>query len=174
MTESILLVGYMGCGKTKVGKKIAKKLGLDFYDLDSEIENEFSMSISKIFNKNGELSFRKIERSKLEKILLFKKPFVLSVGGGTPCYYNNMNLMNEKVKNTVFLDVNPKILADRLFKRKSKRPLISEIQSLEDMQDYVSKHLFERYNFYKLARFTVKPNLISSKKTAYEIIKILK
>tara|TARA_B100000925_G_C21847731_1_gene404424 strand:- start:222 stop:746 length:525 start_codon:yes stop_codon:yes gene_type:complete len=174
MTESVLLVGYMGSGKTKIGKKIAKKLSLDFYDLDSEIENEFSIPISKIFDKIGELSFRKIEKSKLEKILSFKKPFVLSVGGGTPCYFDNMRLMNEKVKYTIFLDVKPKILADRLFTRKSKRPLISKIQSIDEMTEYVSKHLFERYNYYKLAKFRVEPNLSNSKKTADKIIKLLK
>ena len=155
MTESVLLVGYMGSGKTKIGKKIAKKLSLDFYDLDSEIENEFSIPISKIFDKIGELSFRKIEKSKLEKILSFKKPFVLSVGGGTPCYNNNLGIINSNNNISIYLKNNNIDLSKRLYKNKNDRPLISGIESEEKMVEFVSKHLFEREFYYNRAIITI-------------------
>ena len=144
MKSSIVLLGYMGCGKTKVGKKLSKKIGARFIDLDAEIEHFYSKSISQIFDDLGEIEFRKIERSILLKILDYDDFHILSLGGGTPCYFDNMELINKKTNLTFFLNLESKILAERLFSRKSTRPIIKSINNESEMLSFVNKHLFER------------------------------
>ena len=155
MASLIVLLGYMGCGKTKVGKKLSKKIGAKFIDLDSEIEDYFSKSINQIFEECGEIRFRQIERKILLNILNRNEYSVLSLGGGTPCYFNNMEKINKKTKLTFFLNLDSKALAERLFTRKEKRPLLASIQDKNEMIAYVNKHLFERKNYYLKATHTV-------------------
>ena len=173
MTSSIVLLGYMGCGKTKVGKKLSKKIGARFIDLDAEIEHFYSKSISQIFDDLGEIEFRKIERNILLKILDYNDFYVLSLGGGTPCYFDNMELINKKTNLTFFLNLESKILAERLFSRKSTRPIIKSINNEIEMLSFVNKHLFERNIYYSKANYTINSNKRDVKKICDEILKIL-
>ena len=174
MSSVIVLLGYMGCGKTKVGKKLSKKIGAKFFDLDAEIELYQSKPISQIFDEIGEIEFRKIERKVLIKLLNKNDFFVLSLGGGTPCYFNNMELISKKTNLTFFLNLDPKVLADRLYTRKSKRPILKSIQDKNEMLSFVNKHLFERNAYYLKATYTIKSSEKDVKKTRDKILNILK
>ena len=173
MKSSVVLLGYMGCGKTKVGKKLSKKIGARFIDLDAEIEHFYSKSISQIFDDLGEIEFRKIERKILLKILNNNDFHVLSLGGGTPCYFDNMELINKKTNLTFFLNLESKVLVERLFSRKSKRPIIKSINDKNQMLNFVNKHLFERNVYYSKANYTINSNKRDVEKTCDEILKIL-
>ena len=173
MKSPIILLGYMGCGKTKVGKKLSKKIGTKFYDLDKEIELFCSKSIKQIFDEIGEIKFRELEQKILIKILNKNERYILSLGGGTPCYFNNMELISNKTKNTFYLNLDSKVLANRLFSRKTKRPLISSIANEKEMLSFVNKHLFERNHFYNKASHIIKSSKKDISKTCDSILTIL-
>ena len=169
----IILIGYMGCGKTVVGKLLSKKLNLNWIDLDQVIELKENMKISKIFKTKGELGFRKIENKVLTEILRKSNKHVISLGGGTPCYYNNMNLITENSKNVFYLKNSVKTLSKRLLNEKKDRPILSEFKTLNKIEEFVSKHLFERMFFYNKASHIIDSEKWGVKKNVYEIIKIL-
>ena len=145
----ISLLGYMGCGKSSLGKKLANKLSFDFIDLDNEIEKLEGKTVSKIFEEKGEIYFRSLER-KLLKENLKKNNTVLSLGGGTPCYGNNIDLINKK-SHSVFINLPIKTLVQRLEQGKHKRPIIAE-KSQEELERFIEQHLNERLPFYKKAK----------------------
>ena len=132
-TKNIFLVGMPGSGKSTVGRLLANKLGLDFYDLDAEIEGEQHKSIAEIFIDGGEDLFRKIESSVLQKCTKSEQPFVMATGGGAPCFYNGISLMNDS-GITVYLDTPIEVLIART-KRKQHRPLLktNPISALKDL-----------------------------------------
>lgn len=171
--NSIILIGYMGSGKTSIGKKLSKKLNIVFIDLDKEIEKKLNNSISQIFSDLGELEFRKIENKVLNEILNYKYQFILSLGGGTPCYYDNMNLILSKCKNTFYLKVPLNILSKRLFLKREKRPIISNINSLSKMNEFVAKHIFERLQYYEKSNFVIESNRNDTNLDVSKIIGIL-
>ncbi len=159
----IVLIGYMGAGKSTIGQMLAQKHNLRFIDLDAEIERETGYTITEtIFNK-GELFFRKVERRKLEE-LLSGNSFVLSTGGGTPCYYDNMNLINNSAVS-IYIKYSVPELYERLEGHTSERPLIAHLEG-DALREYIGKHLFERNVFYDRATLTVK----GSKKSEQQII----
>jgi shikimate kinase len=142
----ITLTGYMGAGKSKVGQKLATELNLRFIDLDAEIEKDTNYSITEtIFNK-GELYFRKLERQKLEEILE-QDNFVLSTGGGTPCYYNNIEIINKSTLS-IYLQYGVSDLYERLDGQQEDRPLIAHLKG-DALKEFIAKHLFERKTFYE-------------------------
>lgn len=149
----ISLVGYMGSGKTHISKILSEKLNFKFIDLDKEIFQRNKLTIPEIFEKKGELYFRKLERETLEEILAKEKNTVLSLGGGTPVYYNNMEIINNNSKS-VFLKASVGTLSERLSKQKEKRPLIAHISD-ENLPEFIAKHLFERNSFYGKAQLSV-------------------
>jgi Shikimate kinase len=159
--------------RQKLVKILSKKIGARFIDLDAEIEHFYSKSISQIFDDLGEIEFRKIERSILLKILDYDDFYILSLGGGTPCYFDNMELINKKTNLTFFLNLESKILAERLFSRKSTRPIIKSINNESEMLSFVNKHLFERNTYYSKANYTINSNKRDVKKICDEILKIL-
>jgi shikimate kinase len=142
----IVLIGYMSSGKSTIGKHLADKLFLPFIDLDIYIEKKEKKSVSDIFKNKGEIYFRLIEHKYLKEILISDQKVVLSLGGGTPCYADNMNLINTANTISFYLQTSIKVLVDRLTKEKDDRPLIA---SLEDnkISEFVAKHLFERRVF---------------------------
>ncbi|WP_374460946.1 shikimate kinase [Chryseobacterium taeanense] len=149
----ISLVGYMGSGKSHISKILSEKLNFKLIDLDKEISKRNKLSISEIFAKKGEISFRKLEREALEEILATEENVILSLGGGTPAYYNNMEIINANSKS-IFLRASIATLSERLVKQKEKRPLIANIPD-EDLPEFIAKHLFERNIFYSKAQFSV-------------------
>lgn len=126
MREAIFLVGFMGSGKSTLGKELADKLGWRFYDLDEQIEKEKGQSISELFTHFGETHFREIESASLRHFEEEKEPFVLATGGGTPCFHGNMHWMKEQGK-VVFLDIPLTVLLARLKGSEAVRPLLKNI-----------------------------------------------
>lgn len=143
----IVLVGYMGSGKTTIGKALAKDLNLNFIDLDEYIKQSENMTIPNLFQSKGEIYFRKKEYVYLKEILIEQNNFVLSTGGGTPCYGDNMNTIIEKTENNFYLKVSLPGLVERLSKDKSERPLVKDTPN-EDLPEFIGKHLFERSFYY--------------------------
>ncbi|CAI8393302.1 MAG: Shikimate kinase [Flavobacterium sp. SCGC AAA160-P02] len=154
----IVLLGYMGCGKTTIGKKLSNSLYLDFTDLDQYIEKREQKTISEIFNERGEIHYRKIESNYLKEFIDEHDSYVLSLGGGTPCYGKNMEeIMSHRDIISIYLQASIQTLCQRLSKNRSKRPLLSSL-SEHQLAEYIGKHLFERIPFYEKARYKVFTN----------------
>lgn len=146
----IFLIGYMGSGKTTLGKAFARKSGLEFIDLDWYIEERMYRSIQELFAEKGEAGFRETERKMLHEASEFED-VVIACGGGTPCFFDNMDFMN-KAGSTVFLDVCPEVLFRRLKVAKAKRPLLADKSDGELMGTIVSA-LEKRMPYYSQARY---------------------
>lgn len=168
----IVLLGYMASGKSSVGKLLSKKLSMKFLDLDDYIINKEGMSIAEIFEKKGEVYFRVIENKYLKEVLNTKDQFILALGGGTPCYANNMEEINKGNTVSIYLQGKTKTMIDRLIKKKSKRPLIASLAD-DKIPEFVAKHLFERRLYYELAKVTVEIDAKSKKEVAKELKKLL-
>ena len=149
----IFLIGYMGSGKSTAGKKLAAKLNMGFADLDDYIEEQSGKSIEDIFEKDGESKFRELEYNYL-KHFLGKDNLILSVGGGTPCFYDSMELMNSS-GITVYLKMSAETLAHRLVNAKKKRPFIKDM-SETDLKHFINANLEKREQSYLQAQYKVK------------------
>lgn len=149
----LFLTGYMGSGKSTLGKVIANQLQYSFIDLDDFIEQECNMTISEIFAQQGEIAFRSIENNALKKLLL-KDNIVVACGGGTPCFYNNMDLMKDNGL-TVYIKLSADALAERLKSEKSQRPLIAQ-KTDEELNDFITQQLEKREDFFHQAQYIVK------------------
>ena len=167
---NIILLGYMGCGKSVIGSELAVKLGLKFIDLDSFIEDNEQQSISNIFRDKGDIYFRNIETIYLNKILDNYDNIVLSLGGGTPCYNDNMNTIISSKNQSFYLKNSNIQLSKRLFIQNKFRPIISEIKTEEKLIEFVSKHLFEREIFYSKASCVIDCNKETSDSVCKSII----
>jgi len=148
----LFLIGFMGCGKTTNGKKLAKKLNYQFYDLDAEVEKQERISIAQIFNSHGEDYFRNIEQQQLFR-LSQKSNVIISCGGGTPCLFNNMEYMN-KMGLTLYIQMTPEALFSRLKNAKSTRPLLQKMND-EELKSYIKHKLSERENTYLKSKYIV-------------------
>ena len=164
----IILVGYMGSGKSTIAQKLSEVLNLKMIDLDEYIVEKEAVSIPEIFKKKGEIYFRKIETKTLEEILKAQNNYVLSVGGGTPCYSNNIDLII-KYGVSFYLKASLQTLNERLLKEKNSRPLIKNIRD-QDLLEFIAKHLFERNPFYEKTNHTIKIDGKDVKEIAEEII----
>jgi shikimate kinase len=169
LKKTIVLLGYMGCGKSRVGKALSQCIDIPYVDLDSFIEQQEKSSIKSIFEAKGELFFRKIERQYLEQLLTQKEPIILSLGGGTPCYYNSMDYIVSSNALSFYLKAQIITLRDRLLLEKNSRPLISHLQTDEELTEFIGKHLFERLPFYGKASHTVPVDIDSPKELAQKI-----
>lgn len=143
----IILVGYMASGKSTVGKLLSESLHIPFYDLDDLIETNLDLKISEIFEQKGELFFRKKEKEVLENFLNTTDNYVLAIGGGTPCYYDNFELYQSESIHSIYLKASVSTLLERLHSQKATRPLLAHFNE-EELQEFVAKHLFERSYFY--------------------------
>ena len=142
----VYLIGFMGCGKTTAGKKLAASLKWKFIDLDKEIEEKTGLTIDELFATKGEEYFREIEAATLRK-LTFDSNCVVATGGGTPCFNDNMNFMLNN-GYTIYLKLTPAQLAARLKVSGDKRPLIQNIK-YEELPSYIEKKLAERSQWYE-------------------------
>lgn len=154
----IFLIGMMGTGKTYWCKKLAKKLKVGGYDLDFLIESNEERSIAEIFAESGETYFRRAE-SKILHWFKDKKSFVLATGGGTPCYHENMQWMNEQ-GITIWIDEPVDTLLQRLKPEKEHRPLIKALSD-EELKQFLTEKLVQRYPFYHQATYHLKGDTIS-------------
>lgn len=167
----VVLIGYMASGKSAVGKLLAKESNLNFIDLDVYIEEKERKSISVIFSERGEIYFRLKEAECLSELLHSKNSFVLSVGGGTPCYGKNMELINV-LSQSVFLKASINTLCDRLKNEKESRPLVANI-SEEKLPEFIGKHLFERTPFYVQSQNSIDTNGYTIEEIVGQIKKVL-
>ncbi len=146
--QRIFLIGYMGAGKTTIGRLLSKALGLEFIDLDHFIEKRYNKSISQLFADNGEENFRQIEARTLEEISNFEN-IVISTGGGAPCFHNSMEKMNI-AGTTIYLKASAQELTNRLNVCKNSRPLIKD-KSNDELLNFIDKNLQKREVFYNQA-----------------------
>lgn len=161
----IILMGYMGSGKTTIGRALAKDLGMPFYDLDWYIESRMRKTVKQIFDERGEEGFRKIEHNMLHEVAEFEN-IVLSCGGGTPCFFDNIDYLNRQGE-TVYLKCTPEVLYGHLKMGKTVRPLLLN-KTPEEVRLFIIDQLKQREPFYSKARHTVDVTLMDN----YEKIKI--
>lgn len=167
----IILIGYMGAGKTTLGKALAQELNLQFYDLDWYIEERYHKTIAQIFAERGEDGFREIERNMLHETAEFEN-IVLSCGGGTPCFFDNMAYMNRQAK-TVYLKAIPEILTQHLRMSKTERPLLKG-KNDEELIQYISTSLETRTPYYSRAHYTFDVTLLDNSENIKDAVRSLK
>ncbi len=167
----VVFVGYMASGKSAVANEVAAKLDLKRIDLDDFIEEKEGATISDIFKEKGEVYFRRKETEYLTFLLESTDSFILSVGGGTPCFTGNMELILEK-STSIYLKASIHTIYNRLLSEKSKRPLVASIAD-ENLQEFIAKHLFERAPYYEQSNNIVEVNDKSIAEIANQIIEKL-
>lgn len=147
--QNVLFIGFMGVGKTTYGKKYAQNKSMNFIDLDEAFEEQENMSVNQFFDVYGEKSFRKKEIALLIKLLrLYPYNTVISLGGGTFCNQHNIDLINKHSVHVVFLKSPLKIILNRLWLEKSKRPLIANFTSISELEMFIKDKMEERVNYY--------------------------
>lgn len=145
----IFLIGYMGAGKTTAGRELAKELEMDFIDLDHFIQARYQKTVNQLFQEVGEAEFRNIERNMLKEVGEFEN-VVISSGGGTPCFFDNIEYMNQ-AGTTIYLKATPEALSSRLNLCKDKRPLIKD-KNEDELYKFVLDSLVKREPFYSKAK----------------------
>ena len=154
----IFLIGFMGSGKTTIGRRLVERIGFDFVDTDSFIEMQQGLTVSEVFARFGELAFREMERGILQEIQKLEYA-VVSTGGGMPCYGDNMDVMLASGK-VVYLKTSPQALSRRLLRSHIERPLIKGKTEME-LQQYIVEKLTEREPFYNRAHIVVQTEILS-------------
>ena len=169
----IVLLGYMGSGKSTIARLLGEQLQLKSVDLDTLIEAETGQSIPEIFKDKGEIHFRKLEHQVLKNVLESPESFILALGGGTPCYSGNMDILLNATEQVFYLKMGIPALTKRLIGEKANRPMISHIPD-EDLPEFIGKHLFERQPFYMQAAHIIKSDDKAVEEIAEEIGRLLK
>jgi shikimate kinase len=168
--NNVILIGLSGVGKTTIGKEIANRLSLSFVDTDELIEQREGKSIQQIFEIFGEDYFRKLERR-----LLISQKFknsVVSVGGGMPCFHQNMDRLTQ-MGRTIYLQISPEKLSERLWLVRKKRPLLKNVKTIEELTCFTSEQLDAREVFYKQAEYTLNINDKASCEITEELYTLL-
>ncbi|MDP5082332.1 MAG: shikimate kinase [Winogradskyella sp.] len=152
----VVLMGYMGSGKSTIGKELATVLNYRFLDIDDYLVDIEKVSISEIFKNKGEIYFRKKETECLKELLSSSENLVLALGGGTPCYGSNIDLIKSYANvKSFYLKLSIPLLVKRLFNKRENRPLISHLNSENELLDFIGKHIFERVHYYNQAQYTI-------------------
>lgn len=168
--KRIILIGYMGAGKTTIGKALARELNLEFFDLDWYIEDRFRKKIPEIFATKGEEGFRELERRMLHEVAEFED-VVISCGGGTPCFFDNMEYMNQQA-DTIYLCATPEVLKEHLLMGKSQRPLI-EGKSPDELEAYIKQSLEMRRAYYERAKRIVNIEVLHTKEEIRKYVQLI-
>ena len=162
----------MGVGKTSLAKKIANKVGISCYDLDEIIEKSENSSIESIFKNKGEVYFRRVEHQLFKDFIEKEDDFVLSLGGGTPCYANNHVFLQNEDVISIYLKASINTLTEKLKNKREKRPLVKNL-AIDELQEYIAKHLFDRSFYYQQSKITVEVDGKSKKEVVEEILKLI-
>ena len=170
--KKIILLGYMGCGKSTIAQKLSGMISTSYIDLDDYIEKKTKMTIKEIFESKGEIYFRKIEHSYFIELLNSPEEIIIGLGGGTPCYANNHELLIGNNVVSIYLKASIDTLFNRLVANKSKRPLIAD-KSDEEMKEFIAKHLFDRSFYYNHAQNKVNVDGKSIEETVNDILNLL-
>ncbi|MDR2223059.1 MAG: shikimate kinase [Flavobacteriaceae bacterium] len=144
----------MGVGKTTIAKNLANALHLPHLDLDQKIEDKLQSTVSSIFEQKGEIFFRKQEHLLLHELIEADEAFVLSLGGGTPCYANNHEILQQEGVESFYLKASIKTLVEHLENKKAHRPLLNQ-NSDDTLETFIAKHLFDRSYFYHQAKHII-------------------
>ncbi len=166
----IFLIGYMGAGKTTLGRAFAREMNVSFIDLDWYIEERFHKSVRELFTHRGEASFRELERNMLHEVGEFED-VVISTGGGTPCFFDNMEYMNA-CGQTVFLEVHPDVLFRRLRVATSQRPVLQG-KTDEELRAFIAQALQERARYYAQAQHRLEAGHLESREQIAESVRRL-
>lgn len=168
--KRIFLIGYMGAGKTTVGKMLARRLGLSFIDLDGYIESRYLRTVGQLFDEKGENVFRQIECNLLREVAEFENVLV-STGGGTPCFYDNIEFINRAGKS-VYLKVSVEELLDRLEVCKHSRPLLRN-KTREELRMFITENLQKREPFYNKASLVFEAEKLDTDKDVQSVVEAL-
>lgn len=158
----IFLIGFMGSGKTYWGRLLSQKLGLPFFDLDEQIVNAENQSINEIFESRGEEYFRLKEKEILHIITESHNAFIMSCGGGAPCYFNNIEYMNQ-AGITVWINASADTVFARLVKERSHRPLLKNLSD-DELKSFIKKKFADRRIFYEQAGVSIEDENITPEK----------
>lgn len=167
----IVLMGYMASGKSAVGRLLAKVLDFQFVDLDEFIEEKESSTISEIFELKGEIYFRKKEGEYLQELLNSNEKKIISLGGGTPCYGNNIEII-ENNSISFYLKASIYTIYERLMGETTKRPLVATVGK-DNLKEFIAKHLFERDVYYNRANYKISVNDKTITQIANEIKELI-
>ena len=167
----IFLIGYMGAGKTTLGKAFARSMGLTFIDLDWYIEERFHKTVRQIFAERSEEGFRELEKRMLHEVADFDDG-VIATGGGTPCFFDNVEYMNQKGE-TVFLDVSQEVLFRRLKVAKQQRPLLAQ-KNDEELKAFIADALGKRLPHYSKAKHVFRADELEDKQQIQQSVEALK
>lgn len=167
----IILIGYMGAGKTTLGKALGNEIGLPFYDLDWYIETRMHRTVKQLFDERGEEGFRKIEYNMLHEVAEFEN-VVISCGGGTPCFFDNIDYMNQQA-DTVYLKASPDVLYQHLKMGRTVRPLLLN-KTPEETRQFIKEQISTREPFYQKAKYTFNVDLMDNLKKITITVKRLK
>jgi shikimate kinase len=170
--NKIILLGYMGCGKSTVAHKLAAVTAIPYTDLDLYIEEKYHTTIGAIFKEKGEIYFRKIEAAAFNELLQHPDKMIIGLGGGTPCYANNHEKLQLENVASIYLKASIATLYDRLSINKSKRPLIALMPD-NDLKEFIAKHLFDRSFYYNQAKYVVSVDEKTIDETINDILKVL-
>ena len=167
----IFLTGYMGAGKTTLGKAFARKMNIPFIDLDWYIEERFHKTVGELFTERGEAGFRELERNMLHEVAEFEN-VIISCGGGTPCFFDNMEYMNRQAQ-TVYLKASPDVLFQHLKMGKVERPLLKD-KTEDEMKQYIRDSLAIREPFYSRAQYTLDVSLLENYDKIKDSVRLLR
>lgn len=170
--DKIILLGYMGCGKSTIADSLSKNIKIPFVDLDKYIEEKTQLTIKAIFEQYGEIYFRKLEHEYFIELLNAPEPLIIGLGGGTPCYANNHELLKGENRQSIYLKASVDTLFNRLSSNKSKRPLIAN-KSDDELKEFIAIHLFERSYYYNQAQHIVVVDDKTVEETVSDVLLIL-
>jgi shikimate kinase len=170
--KKIILLGYMGCGKSTIAEKLSSLIQIPFVDLDKSIETKAEMTISQIFESFGEVYFRKLEHDVFVELLAAPENQIIGLGGGTPCYANNHELLKGEGVTSIYLKASVETLFSRLAHNKSKRPIVAN-KTEDELKEFIAKHLFDRSYYYNQAEYKVSVDHQTIDETVAAIIAIL-
>lgn len=167
-----MLLGYMGSGKSTIARGLSKVLQVQYVDLDQYIEEKTNLSVSALFEQRGEIYFRKTEHDLLVALLSSEESVIISLGGGTPCYANNHELLKQEGVASIYLKASIDTLFTRLSFNKSKRPLIAG-KTNEELKEFIAMHVFERSFYYNQAKYNMIVDEKSIDETINDIVMLL-